>query len=270
MTETDIRSQTAAVIPAYQDEKHIGEIARRTRERLNHVVVVDDGSTDQTEQRAREVGAEVIVHAQNQGKGEAIKTGLAHWLGPANPSGSGQDREIKWVILLDSDGQHLPEEIDRFLLAAASVTRPTFFIGNRMGDVARMPFLRRVVNRYMSHQISRVCGQIIPDTQCGYRMLHRELAPDMLGGGHRFDYDTEALIIASRKGLDLKVVTTYAKELVETLAEKHNLTSSAANRPCSRPSRKSSKARNLCPPEDLESGQPTGESEQLQKASNKS
>jgi hypothetical protein len=92
----------------------------------------------------------------------------------------------------------------------------------------------------------------------------------MVGGGHRFDYDTEALIIASRKGLDLKVVTTYAKELVETLAEKHNLTSSAANRPCSRPSRKSSKARNLCPPEDLESGQPTGESEQLQKASNKS
>ena len=178
----DIRSQTAAVIPAYQDEKHIGDIARRTRERLDHVLVVDDGSTDQTEQRAREAGAEVIVHAQNQGKGEAIKTGLAHWLGAANPSGSGQDRQITWVILLDSDGQHLPEEIDRFLLAAASVTRPTFFIGNRMDDVARMPFVRRVVNRYMSNQISRVCGQKIPDTQCGYRMLDRQLIPDMLGG----------------------------------------------------------------------------------------
>ena len=54
MTQMDIRSQTAAVIPAYQDEKHIGDIARRTRERLDHVLVVDDGSTDQTEQRARE------------------------------------------------------------------------------------------------------------------------------------------------------------------------------------------------------------------------
>src|SRR5512133_1699026 len=116
MTE-NIRSQTAAVIPAYQDEKHIGDIARRTRERLDHVLVVDDGSTDQTEQRAREAGAEVIVHAQNQGKGEAIKTGLAYWLGPTNSSSSGQDRQITWVILLDSDGQHLPEEIDRFLLA---------------------------------------------------------------------------------------------------------------------------------------------------------
>src|SRR6188472_359290 len=83
MTE-DIRSQTAAVIPAYQDEKHIGDIARRTRQRLDHVLVVDDGSTDRTEQCAREAGAEVIVHAQNKGKGEAIKTGLAHWLGIPN------------------------------------------------------------------------------------------------------------------------------------------------------------------------------------------
>ena len=212
----DIRSQTAAVIPAYQDEKHIGDIARRTRERLDHVLVVDDGSTDRTEQRAREAGAEVIVHAQNKGKGEAIKTGLAHWLGAANPSDSGQDRQITWVVLLDSDGQHLPEEIDRFLLAAASATRPTFFIGNRMGDVARMPLVRRVVNRYMSNQISRVCGQTIRDTQCGYRMLHRELIPDVLGGGHRYDYETEALIIASRKGYKIEsvpITTVYTDQI---------------------------------------------------------
>ena len=215
MTETDIRSQTAAVIPAYQDEKHIGDIARRTRERLDHVLVVDDGSTDQTEQRAREAGAEVIVHAQNQGKGEALKTGLTHWLGVANPS-SGRDGQITWVILLDSDGQHLPEEIDRFLLAAASVTRPTFFIGNRMDNVARMPLVRRVVNRYMSSQISRVCGQGIPDTQCGYRMLDRQLIPDMLGGGHRYDYETEALIVASRKGYQIEsvsITTVYTDQV---------------------------------------------------------
>jgi hypothetical protein len=140
----------------------------------------------------------------------------SRWLGAGNPSDSGQDRQITWVILLDSDGQHLPEEIDRFLLAAASVTRPTFFIGNRMGDVARMPFVRRVVNRYMSNQISRVCGQKIPDTQCGYRMLHRELIPDVLGGGHRYDYETEALIIASRKGYRIEsvpITTVYTDQV---------------------------------------------------------
>jgi len=203
---TEIRSQTAAVIPAYQDEKHIGDIVRRTRERLDHVLVIDDGSSDQTAQRAREAGAEVIVHDQNRGKGEAIKTGL----------GQGIDREVAWVILLDSDGQHLPEEIDRFLSAAASVTRPTFFIGNRMNDVARMPFIRRVVNRCMSSQISRVCGQRIPDTQCGFRMVHRQIVPELLGGGHRFDYETEVLIITSRKGYPIEsvpITTVYSDEV---------------------------------------------------------
>ena len=201
-----IRSQTAAVIPAYQDEKHIGDIVRRVRQRLDHVLVVDDGSNDQTSQRAREAGAEVIVHDQNRGKGDAIKTGLGHWL----------DREVTWVSLLDSDGQHLPEEIDRFIAAAASATQPSFFIGNRMSDVAAMPFIRRVVNCYMSRRISRLCGQKIPDTQCGFRMLDRQLIPELLGGGDRYDYETEVLIIASRKGYRIEsvpITTVYSDQV---------------------------------------------------------
>jgi len=232
MTETErdplaqIRSQTAAVIPAYQDEKHIGDIVRRTRKQLDHVLVVDDGSTDQTAQRAREAGAEVIVHDQNRGKGEAIKTGLAHWLAVASPAGravdgldraaDGLDLQVTWVSLLDSDGQHLPEEIDRFLTAAASSTQPTFLIGNRMNNFAGMPFIRRVVNRYMSGQISRVCKQEIPDTQCGFRMLDHQLIPQLLGGGDRFDYETEVLIIASRKGYRIEsvpITTVYTDQV---------------------------------------------------------
>jgi glycosyltransferase involved in cell wall biosynthesis len=211
-----IRLQTAAVIPAYQDEKHIGDIVRRTRERLDHVLVVDDGSSDQTAQRAREAGAEVVVHNQNRGKGEAIKTGLGHWLAAASPSGGELNREITWVSLLDSDGQHLPEEIDRFIAAAARATRSTFFVGNRMNNLAGMPFIRRVVNRYMSMRISRLCGQRIPDTQCGFRMLNRQLIPELLGGGDRFDYETEVLIIASRKGYRIEsvpITTVYTDQV---------------------------------------------------------
>ena len=55
--------------------------------------------------RAREAGAEVIVHPQNRGKGESIKTGLRHWL----------DRDFDFVVILDADGQHRPEEIERFI-----------------------------------------------------------------------------------------------------------------------------------------------------------
>ncbi len=201
-----LRLETAAVIPAYREEKHISDIVRRTRQELDHVLVVDDGSEDKTATRAREAGAEVIVHSQNRGKGEAIKTGLRYWL----------DRQFVHVIILDADGQHLPEEIHRFLAAAGSSVERSFFLGNRMNNLTGMPFIRRVVNRYMSNRISHVCGQKIPDTQCGFRMLDRELIPELLGGGDRFDYETEMLIIARRKGYAIQsvpITTVYSDEV---------------------------------------------------------
>jgi len=212
MTEADqnrvaqIRLKTAAIIPAYREEKHIGDIIRRTRKQLDHVLVVDDGSRDTTARCAREAGAEVIVHSQNRGKGEAIKTGLRHWL----------DRQFIHVIILDSDGQHLPEEIDRFIAAAAQAGDHSFFLGNRMNNLTGMPFIRRVVNRYMSNRISRICRQEISDTQCGFRMLDRQLIPELLEGGNRFDYETEMLIIASRKGYRIEsvpITTVYSDEV---------------------------------------------------------
>ena len=79
-----------------------------------------------------------------------------------------------------------------------------------------MPLVRRMVNRYMSGKISRVCGQEIPDTQCGFRMLHRDIIPDVLDGASRFDYETEMLIIASRKGYriaSVPITTIYSDEV---------------------------------------------------------
>ncbi|HAF04334.1 MAG TPA: glycosyltransferase family 2 protein [Spartobacteria bacterium] len=203
---TQDRQSIAAIIPAYNEEKHIGDVARRTRAQLDHVLVVDDGSNDRTAERAREAGAEVIIHPQNRGKGESIKTGLRHWL----------DRQFDFVIILDADGQHRPEEIERFVAAAVSTAEPKLVLGNRMNDVARMPRTRRIVNRYMSKKISRVCRQEIPDTQCGFRMLHRQLIPDLLEGADRFEYETEMLIIVSRKGFRIDSVpisTVYSDEV---------------------------------------------------------
>jgi glycosyltransferase involved in cell wall biosynthesis len=198
------RTTVAAVIPAYLEEKHIADVVGRTLQQLNHLLVIDDGSTDATAETARKAGAEVIVHPQNRGKGESIKTGLRHWL----------ERDFTYVIILDGDGQHRPEEIERFL--AAAVTRAELLVGTRMNDVREMPLLRRSVNRYMSASISRLCGQPIPDTQCGFRMVHRSLIPDLLGGADRFEYETEMLILASRKGCRIEsvpITTVYSDEV---------------------------------------------------------
>src|SRR3982751_3258904 len=104
------RGTVSAVIPAFHEEKHIADVVRRTLQQLANVVVVDDGSSDATAEEARKAGAGVIVHEQTRGKGESIKAGFRYWL----------EHGATYVVVLDGDGQHLPEEIDRFLAAAAS------------------------------------------------------------------------------------------------------------------------------------------------------
>ena len=199
------RTIVAAVIPAYLEEKHIADVVQRTLRQLINVVVVDDGSSDATADAARKAGADVIVHEQNRGKGESIKTGFRYWL----------EHGATYIVILDGDGQHLPEEIERFL-AAASSGIGELLVGTRMNDVREMPLLRRMVNRYMSRKISRACGQEIPDTQCGFRMVHRSIIPNLLGGTERFDYETEMLILASRAGCRIASVpisTVYSDEV---------------------------------------------------------
>lgn len=199
------RVRVAAIIPAYLEEKHVGDVVRRTLSQLPNVVVVDDGSNDRTAEEARKAGADVIVHEQNRGKGESIKSGFRYWL----------EHGSTYVVILDADGQHLPEEIERFLAAAAAGIGE-LLIGTRMNDVREMPAVRRMVNRYMSRKISSACGQDIPDTQCGFRMVHRSIIPHLLGGTERFDYETEMLILASRAGFRIASVpisTVYSDEV---------------------------------------------------------
>lgn len=198
------RTTVAAIIPAYCEEKHVGEVVARTLQQVDHVLVVDDGSADATSANARAAGGTVVTHERNAGKGECIMTGLRYWL----------ERGFQHVIILDADGQHLPEEIPRFMSAAA--TGADLYVGNRMNDLRAMPLVRRLVNRGMSSQISRMCGQEIPDTQCGFRMLSAAVVPHLLDGAARFDYETEMLIVISRKGHRIEAVpisTIYGDEV---------------------------------------------------------
>ena len=109
------RTNVAALIPCYFEERHIRDVAQRTLAQLDTVLVVDDGSTDATADEARAAGAEVIRHeVEIRAKGAAIKTGL-HALS--------EKPGIEFVLVLDGDGQHLPEEIPQFLAAANGTGR---------------------------------------------------------------------------------------------------------------------------------------------------
>ncbi len=198
-------ARVAALICAYQEERSIYDVATRVMQQLPQLLVVDDGSADATAAEARRAGAEVVTHAQNSGKGAAIKTGLLALA--ARPG-------IRNILLLDADGQHLPEEIPRFL-AEAMASNASIIVGNRFGDVRTMPMVRKLTNRFMSWQISRLCGQIIPDTQCGFRMLRTDLIPLLSCESNHFDYETEMLIQAARQGHRISsapVSTVYGDE----------------------------------------------------------
>ena len=198
--------KVAALIPAFREERFIADVVRRTRAQLPDVLVVDDGSPDQTAVLAQAAGAEVLVHSQNLGKGMAIQTGLRDL----------SARGFDYVLVLDADGQHLPEEIPRFLEAAAQ--RPDkMLVGNRMHHTKDMPLPRQMTNRFMSSQISLLCGQHVPDTQCGFRLIHRDLIPRLLAASKtgRFDYETEMLILAAWRGERIGAVpvsTVYGDE----------------------------------------------------------
>src|SRR5271168_1263107 len=115
------RTNVAALIPCYFEEKRIREVAARARAQLDNVLVVDDGSTDSTEAEARAVGVEVVRHTVNQGKGAAIKTGLKHLAART---------DLEYILILDGDGQHCPEEIPRFL-DEANFSHAPMLVGNR-------------------------------------------------------------------------------------------------------------------------------------------
>jgi glycosyltransferase involved in cell wall biosynthesis len=198
------RTNAAALIPAYREERRIAEVVSRTCAELDTVFVVDDGSPDATGSEAVKAGAQLLKHEVNRGKGAAIKTGLRHLAGLG----------FKWIMILDSDGQHRPEEIPRFLSAAGHGTA-LMLIGNRMCELHKMPPVRRATNRFMSSLISRLCDQPIPDTQCGFRMVHRDIVPLFFCESDAFEYETEMLFAASENGVriaSVPVSTIYGDE----------------------------------------------------------
>jgi len=178
-----------AVIPARDAEATVGDVVRGLGSALPgvSVLVVDDGSSDGTSGAARSAGAEVIRHEVNRGKGAALQTGFDEAVR------RGADR----VITLDADRQHDPSFAPQLLRALDS---SDIVIGSRDANRAGMPWIRRATNSVMSWIVSHLAGRRIEDTQSGYRAVRVEVLRSVRPPSSRFEYESEFLIEAGRKG----------------------------------------------------------------------
>jgi glycosyltransferase involved in cell wall biosynthesis len=179
-----------AVIPAYQAAPTLDAVVRATAEHLP-VLVVDDGSTDDTSAVAQAAGAEVLRQEPNQGKGAALRRGFAHAL----------EHGVTAVLTLDADGQHDPASAPDFLAAWRARGAP-LIIGRR--DFSQMPLSRRVANNLGTQTFSWAVGRHIDDNQSGYRLIARPLLPHLLGSSEDgFEFEVEMITDAIRAGLDI-------------------------------------------------------------------
>ncbi len=171
---------------------------------LPSVIVIDDGSGDQTAELAGAAGAVVLRHDRPKGKGAALREGWRH----AAQCG------FLWAISMDGDGQHAAMDVPKFLRAAEA--GPARLIsGNRMHATARMPLIRRLTNRFMSWQLSRLAGVRLPDSQCGFRLMHLPSWSELKICTDCFEIESEVLLKFARAGLLMEFVpiqVIYASE----------------------------------------------------------
>ena len=189
------KSECLVVIPAYNEEKNIARLVCEVKACGFPVIVIDDGSKDSTANEAKSAGAEVLVMSVNQGKGAALRRGFDGLLKTRYPA----------AIVMDSDGQHDPKELEHFL-NALNETGSEVVVGNRMEDPKNMPWIRRVTNRFMSWIISSVSKQNISDSQCGYRALKREVLEKIKLKTDRFEIESEILLEAARMGFKISFI----------------------------------------------------------------
>lgn len=194
--------RAVALIPAYNESRTIGEVIAGVRRHVEHVIVVDDGSTDGTAQLALTAGAEVIRRTANGGKGLAVRAGLARVL----------EGSFTHVLIIDADMQHKPEEA-AVLLATAARTNADLVIGERQFRRESMPRNRYWANRIGSRALSAFVGVPINDTQCGFRVCRIEPLRTVPLYSRGYEIETEMLIKLRRRGasvMSVPITAVYA------------------------------------------------------------
>lgn len=190
---------SVVIIPAYQPDQTLATIAEQLWGYGCQIIVVDDGSGEEYQQifdRIKDICI-VLCHTQNRGKGAAIKTAMSYikremW-------------ENETIGIMDCDGQHLPEDMQK-LLQYARAHRKTLVLGVRSVG-KEMPFKSRVGNQITRNVYRLVSGVKVSDTQTGLRAFDSELIEKLLSvEGERYEYEMNVLMICAKEKIPIKEV----------------------------------------------------------------
>jgi len=189
------------VIPAYNEANRIGTVLSEIPEFVDEIIVVDDGSEDNTSEVAKRFGVKTLRLEPNQGKGAAMREGVKEATGDI-------------IIFMDADGQHKPDEIIK-LVEPIVKDEADFVIGSRMIKAqGKRPLIRKVSNFLSTFLIRMKVGVDVKDTQSGFRAIKREFLPEI--ESKRYEVETEILIKAVKKGARVKEVPVERIYGIET------------------------------------------------------
>ncbi len=192
------------LMPAYQESAVIGLVIRRIQQTMAtlgqpyEIIVIDDGSLDDTVTQARDAGARVISHPYNIGNGAAIKTGIRNAKGDI-------------LVMLDADGQHPPEDIPRLL---EKLDRYDMVVGarSRSSDTS---LHRNLANLFYNWFASYMCGRKIEDLTSGFRAIKADIARSFVYLlPNTFSYPTTITLAVVRSGYSLAYVPIIAARRV--------------------------------------------------------
>lgn len=191
--------KTCVIIPTYNESNSIAKLVQEIKKQNLEVVIIDDGSSDNTAQIAENNGAVVLRNETNQGKGASLSRGFNYSL----------ESGYEAVITMDGDGQHLPEDIPYFM-RLAKYSDSGIVIGNRMQKTKNMPLERILTNKFMSWLISLIAKQTIPDSQCGFRLIKKDVLEKVRLSTTKYETESEILIRGSRLGFKIESVPIKA------------------------------------------------------------
>ena len=213
LLQNRINMKTIVIVPAFNEQAAIGGVVQKSLQYVDDVLVVDDGSSDDTSQIASEAGASILKHPTNFGKGVALKDAFSHV----------KDYDI--VVTIDGDGQHNPDEIPT-LIKPIKENKADFVNGSRYinGFEENTPAYRRVGQRVLDIATNVTAGTKVTDSQSGFRAFSGKTISCYKFRDPGFGIESEMIADAAENNLRILEVPITVRYDVENSSTKGPVT----------------------------------------------